>query len=151
MLHSLHCLHSQTNFPYHLQNHHSVSALSQLPLVAFLVYRHLTKDKLKSVNRIIKLEDTEITGTLAFQISLGQLGENELAAHAVEISDISLTKVESGTTEGEETDTDQIITPPENKEEESNLEETNTQDKQLDSEEEESNSETDTTSEYPLT
>ena len=107
----------------------------------------LTKDKLKSVNRIIKLEDTEITGTLAFQISLGQLGENELAAHAVEISDISLTKVESGTTEGEETDTDQIITPPENKEEESNLEETNTQDKQLDSEEEESNSETDTTSE----
>ncbi len=107
----------------------------------------LTKDKLKSVNRIIKLEDTEITGTLAFQISLGQLGENELAAHAVEISDISLIKVESGTTEGEETDTDQIIIPPENKEEESNLEETNTQDKQLDSEEEESNSETDTTSE----
>ncbi len=107
----------------------------------------LTKDKLKSVNRIIKLEDTEITGTLAFQISLGQLGENELAAHAVEISDISLTKVESGTTEGEETDTDQIITSFENKEEESNLEETNTQDKQLDSEEEESNSETDTTSE----
>ena len=104
----------------------------------------LTKDKLKSVSRIIKLEDKEIIGTLAFQISLGQLGENELAAHAVEISDISLTKVESDTTAGEETETDQMITPPET-EEESNLEETDIQDKQP-ALEEDSNLETDITS-----
>ena len=62
----------------------------------------LTKDKLKSVSRIIKLEDKEIIGTLSFQISLGQLGETELVAHAVEISDISLTKAESGATADEE-------------------------------------------------
>ena len=105
----------------------------------------LTKDKLKSVSRIIKLEDKEIIGTLAFQISLGQLGENELAAHAIEISDISLTKVESDTTAGEETETDQMITPPET-EEESNLEETDIQDKQPTLEEEDFNSETETTS-----
>lgn len=104
----------------------------------------LTKDKLKSVSRIIKLEDKEITGTLAFQISLGQLGETELTAHAIEISDIHLTKVESGTTAGEETETDQIITPPEANEK-SNPEETDTQNKQLISEEG-SNSETDTIS-----
>ncbi|MFG6367330.1 MAG: carbohydrate binding domain-containing protein [Lachnospiraceae bacterium] len=105
----------------------------------------LTKDKLKSVSRIIKLEDKEITGTIAFQISLGQPDGAELAAHAIEISDIRLTKVESGADAGEETETDQIITPPENKEEESNPEDTNMQDKKLDSEED-SNLETDTTS-----
>ena len=105
----------------------------------------LTKDKLKSVSRIIKLEDKEIIGTLSFQISLGQLGETELVAHAVEISDISLTKAESGATADEETETDQMIISPET-EEESNSEETDTQDKQPVLEEEDSNSETDTTS-----
>jgi len=104
----------------------------------------LTKDKLKSVSRIIKLEDKEIIGTLAFQISLGQVGETELAAHAVEISDISLTKVESDTTAGEEIATDQMITSPET-EEESNLEETDIQDKRP-ALEEDSNLETDITS-----
>ena len=40
----------------------------------------LTKNKLKSVSRIITLENKEITGTLAFQISMGKIGETELAS-----------------------------------------------------------------------
>ncbi|MDE6362938.1 MAG: carbohydrate binding domain-containing protein, partial [Lachnospiraceae bacterium] len=91
----------------------------------------LKKDRLKSVSRIITLEDQEITGTIAFQISMGKTGETELAAHAVEISDIRLTKAESGTEAGEETETEQTIAPPENSEE---PEDTETQSVQPDTE-----------------
>ncbi len=100
----------------------------------------LTKNKLKSVSRIITLENKEITGTLAFQISMGKIGETELAAHTVEIYDIRLTKAGSGTEAGEETETDQTITPPENQE---NPEE---QSVQPEAEEPGSKSDTETTS-----
>ena len=73
----------------------------------------LTANKLKSVSRIITLNEKEVTGTLAFQISMGQIGETALAAHAVEISDISITKAESGAAADKETEEDITITTPE--------------------------------------
>ena len=71
-----------------------------------------------SVRRFVKLEDKDIAGTLAFQLSLGETGTEQegttekLAAHAVEISDISVVKVEAGTEVDPETETETTITPP---------------------------------------
>lgn len=73
---------------------------------------HLTKDKLKSYSQIVTLNDNYVSGTVAFQISMGQLGDAKLAAHAIEISDISVTKVEAGTKADAETETEVTITPP---------------------------------------
>ncbi len=79
---------------------------------------NLKKDKQLSVSRIVKLEDKDIAGTLAFQLSLGETGTEQegttekLAAHAVEISDISVVKVEAGTEVDPETETETTITPP---------------------------------------
>lgn len=72
----------------------------------------LTKDKLKSYSQIVILHDNYVSGTIAFQISMGQLGDTELAAHAVEISEVSVTKVEAGTEADEVTETEVTIAPP---------------------------------------
>ncbi len=74
----------------------------------------LTKDKLKSFSQIVTLNEKYVSGTIAFQLSLGALNtETEMAAHAVEISDVSVIKVEAGTEADPETETDVTITPPE--------------------------------------
>ncbi len=77
----------------------------------------LTKDKLKSFSQIVTLNENYVSGTIAFQISLGMPeGVTEMAAHAVEISDVSVTKVEAGTEADPETETDVTIVPPEESE-----------------------------------
>lgn len=72
----------------------------------------LTKDKLKSVSQIVTLNENYTSGTIAFQISMGQLGDTALEAHAVEISEVSVTKVEAGTEADAETETEVTIAPP---------------------------------------
>ena len=77
----------------------------------------LTKDKLKSFSQIVTLNEKYVSGTIAFQISLGMPeGVTEMAAHAVEISDVSVTKVEAGTEADPEAETDVTIVPPEESE-----------------------------------
>lgn len=65
----------------------------------------------KSVSRIVTL-DTPFEGKLAFQLSLGQTGNTKLDPHAIEISDISVTKVEAGTEADNETEEEDTIAPP---------------------------------------
>ena len=72
----------------------------------------LTKDKLKSYSKIVTLNEKYTSGTIAFQISMGQLGGTALEAHAIEISDISVTKVETGTKADEVPDEEVTIAPP---------------------------------------
>lgn len=72
----------------------------------------LTANKLKSYSQIVTLNEKYVSGTVAFQISMGQLGDAKLAAHAIEISDISVTKVEAGTEADEVTETEVTIAPP---------------------------------------
>ncbi|MBD5504458.1 MAG: family 16 glycosylhydrolase [Lachnospiraceae bacterium] len=72
----------------------------------------LNKDMLKSYSQIVTLNEKYTSGTIAFQISMGQLGGTALEAHAIEISDISVTKVEAGTKADEVTEKEVPIAPP---------------------------------------
>ena len=72
----------------------------------------LTANKQKSVSRVITLKNEEVNGLLRFQLSMGQIGEKTLEAHAIEISDISVTKVTAGTDPDEEKDEEVEIAPP---------------------------------------
>lgn len=72
----------------------------------------LTANKLISYSQIVTLGSDYESGTVAFQISMGQLGNETLAAHAIEISDVSVTKVEAGTEADEVTTQDVTIEPP---------------------------------------
>lgn len=65
----------------------------------------------KAVSRIVTL-DTPFEGKLAFQLSLGQTGSPKLVPHAIEISDVSVTKVAAGTEAEEETEEKVTIAPP---------------------------------------
>ncbi|MDE7131262.1 MAG: carbohydrate binding domain-containing protein [Lachnospiraceae bacterium] len=73
---------------------------------------HLTKDKLQSFSTIVDFGYEYESGTVAFQLSMGQLGDTTLTPHAIEISDISVTKVEPGTEADEVTEEEVTITPP---------------------------------------
>lgn len=77
----------------------------------------LKKDTVKSVNRVVTLNDSYTSGTLAFQLSMGKIGTIS-EAHAIEITDISVKKVEAGTTADAETETEVTIAPPGNTPEE---------------------------------
>ncbi len=72
----------------------------------------LTRNKLKSFSQIMTLGENYTEGTVAFQISMGKLGETELEAHAIEISAISITKVDDDTAADEVADEDTEIAPP---------------------------------------
>ncbi len=73
----------------------------------------LTKNKLKSFSQIMTLGDNYTEGTVAFQLSMGMPeGATALEAHAIEISDISIIKVDDGAVPDEVEDTDTEITPP---------------------------------------
>ncbi|MBD5476657.1 MAG: family 16 glycosylhydrolase [Lachnospiraceae bacterium] len=71
----------------------------------------LTANKQKSVSRVITLQDKEVNGLLRFQLSMGQIGDTTLEAHAIEISDVSVTKVTDGTAPDEEKDEEVEIEP----------------------------------------
>ena len=79
----------------------------------------LTKDKQQSYSTIVTLNDNYKSGTIAFQLSMGQIGSDTLEPHAIEISDISVTKVAAGTEADEVTEEEFTITPPATSESES--------------------------------
>ena len=86
----------------------------------------LTKNKLKSFSWIATLGAEYTEGTVAFQLSLGKPeGAEILEAHAIEISDISITKVADDATADEVADEDIEITPPAGSGEEPKLEDNN--------------------------
>ena len=86
----------------------------------------LTKNKLKSFSWIATLGAEYTEGTVAFQLSLGKPEDAEiLEAHAIEISDISITKVADDATADEVADEDIEITPPAGSGEEPKLEDNN--------------------------
>ncbi|MDE6740012.1 MAG: hypothetical protein K2K07_13080, partial [Lachnospiraceae bacterium] len=74
---------------------------------------HLTANKLQSFSTIVDFGYEYESGTVAFQLSMGiQPSETALEPHAIEISDISVTKVEAETKADEVTEEDVTITPP---------------------------------------
>ncbi|MDE7477572.1 MAG: hypothetical protein K2M91_06440, partial [Lachnospiraceae bacterium] len=106
----------------------------------------LTKNKLKSFSQIVTLNENYVSGTIAFQISMGQLGDEKLEAHAIEISEISITKVEDSTEADEIKETDYEIEPPKNSGDDPNSGDLENPKDPDDKENPENESETETTS-----
>lgn len=72
----------------------------------------LTKDMKKAVSRIMTLGDQYTDGTVTFQILLGKTGDTSLGEHAVEISNVSIIKVNDDATADNETETAETVKPP---------------------------------------
>ena len=72
----------------------------------------LTKDMKKAVSRIMTLGDQYTDGTVTFQILLGETGDTNLGEHAVEISNVSIIKVNDDATADNETETTETVKPP---------------------------------------
>ena len=87
----------------------------------------LTKNKLKSFSQIISLNDNYVSGTVAFQISMGKVVKDgdtsapELEAHAIEISEISVTKVDETAEADNVPDEEMTVTPPADNGSEANI------------------------------
>ncbi len=87
----------------------------------------LTKNKLKSFSQIISLNDKYVSGTVAFQISMGKVVKDgntntpELEAHAIEISEISVTKVDETAEADNVPDEEMTVTPPADNGSEANI------------------------------
>ena len=87
----------------------------------------LTKNKLKSFSQMISLGDDYTSGTVAFQISMGKVvkdGETsapDLEAHAIEISEISITKVDENAEIDNVPDEEMTVTPPADNGSEANI------------------------------
>ena len=87
----------------------------------------LTKNKLKSFSQIISLNDDYVSGTVAFQISMGKVVKDgdtntpELEAHAIEISEISVTKVDETAEADNVPDEEMTVTPPADNGSEANI------------------------------